>query len=404
MNYLTSLAIVAILAVATLLLFRNRPQDVPSNARVEASLKLLESEKTDDRIAALFALAELLADDQNASDRKFAIPAIVNSVADRSDLVRTAQKIAVQQIGAPAAEYLKEFVTSPEFRTYAFGCEAIRTIGPGAKIWLPDLHERLKKLTRDEEDAPFLIATIEALAGLGKESEPALDDALKFLDHKNFRVVVAVCKMAANLGPQAKPCGPRFVELSNDGIPSARSWALITLGSIGLSEDYDVVDLLAKKLNTFLLIDKQRALEGLSILGPEAKSALPQVDALMNDHSKNATQYAAFAHWKITGDVQPSLGILIKLIDSRSVGDEAIQIIGRMGPSAKDAVPDLIKQLSSEEPQRRENSIWALGDIGIDAKSAVPQLEKLSSDDEDILIREIAKIVVKKINAPVTEQ
>jgi HEAT repeat protein len=377
---------------------------MPSNARVEASLKRLESDKTDDRIASLFALAELLSDDQNASDRKFAIPAIVNSVADRSDLVRTAQKIVLQQIGAPAAEYLKEYVSSPDFRTYAFGCEAIRTIGPGAKMWLPDLQQRLKKLTRSEEDEPYLIATIEALAGLGKESLPALDDVLKFLDHKNFRVLVAVCKMAANLGPQAKPFGPQFVELSNDGIPSARSWALVTLGSIGLSEDYDVVQLLTKKLDTFLLIDKQRALEGLSKLGPEAKAALPQVDALMNDPTKNAIQYAAFARWKITGDVQPSLGILTQLIDSRSVGDEAIQIIGQMGPSAKDAVPNLIKQLSSEEPQRRENAIWALGDIGSDAKSAIPQLEKLTSDDEDILIREIAKIVVKKINAPVTEQ
>lgn len=56
---------------------------------------------------------------------------------------------------------------------------------------------------------------------------------------------------------------------------------------------------------------------------------------------------------------------------------EAVGVLVRMGPDAKDAVPDLIVLLDDEDEATRKLAARALGRIGPEAASAIPALKKM---------------------------
>jgi HEAT repeat protein len=75
----------------------------------------------------------------------------------------------------------------------------------------------------------------------------------------------------------------------------------------------------------------------------------------------------------------------------------AAQIIGRIGPEAKDAVPALVEALvSSDDDEYRREIQFALGAIGPEAAGATPALIKALADDNEEL-RHSACYVLGKI-------
>lgn len=82
---------------------------------------------------------------------------------------------------------------------------------------------------------------------------------------------------------------------------------------------------------------------GFAILGPDAKSGVPALVALMGNKDD-------------------------------SVRLDAVFCLGRIGPAAKDAIPDLIKEFQREEASTNNEhaAAYALGQIGPAANTAVP--------------------------------
>ena len=368
-----------------------------SNSSIASTLKNLESKEADDRITALYDLGWLLTDDPKPADLKNAIPKIVKAIQDRDDVTNSTARIVLKQIGDPAVKYFKTNLESKDDLEYVTGCSAIKSIGKPAASWLPTLTKNLESYQNKDTDLRRLVWTLEAINGLEDEAAPLVDEVAKLIDHKNIKVPVLVCKIISNNGAVSKSHGPTLAAKLEKGPPSVRSWAATALGAIGKHEDYDVLELLSKKLDAFLLIEKQRALEGMAFLGEDAKTKLPEIEKLMRDKSKSAMCSAAYAHWRVTGNSDKAIETLKSLLHSRSFADEAIQTIGRFGAEAKSLVPDLKIQLNSIEPVRRENAIWALGDIGKDAAPAIEQLKKISKSDKDAGIRGLAKIRIQMI-------
>jgi adenylate cyclase len=58
-----------------------------------------------------------------------------------------------------------------------------------------------------------------------------------------------------------------------------------------------------------------------------------------------------------------------------------VQTLGRFGPAAAAAVPDLIEALGDEQEDVREQAVIALGKIGPDAKAAIPALSAIKDDE-----------------------
>jgi HEAT repeat protein len=103
---------------------------------------------------------------------------------------------------------------------------------------------------------------------------------------------------------------------------------------------------------------------GLSLLGPEARSAVPSLIAALK---KDAI-----------------------------VRQNAALALGQIGPAARDAVPALKEALSDPEWTVRRHAALALGHIGADARQAIPALRKLSRD-ADPLVRKAAQLALQQL-------
>jgi len=112
---------------------------------------------------------------------------------------------------------------------------------------------------------------------------------------------------------------------------------------------------------------------GFLVLGPAAKTALPELISMLDDPAPEVRANAAFA-------------------------------IGKIGPDAASALPalqTLINNWFSRKPQRefsdeRVLTAYALGEIGSAARSALPQIELLKKD-ADHSVRSVAEAAFVKI-------
>ena len=324
------------------------------------------------------------------------VPAVVGQLGELDPLVSSAASQAMVDLGAKAVPHLKPFLQSDDYRTYSLGCEACRVIGEPCAVYVPLLMERL-----EENDPRMRGPSIGAMANFGKAALPALDQVIAGLapqpgNPRGFMTQVHACKVLVSLGPDARPAGAKLVELAEQGNPSSRSWATVALGAIGPVDEYDVVEILDDKLDEFLLLDKQRALQGLALIGPPAKQALPNIERLMQDKSKSCPHDAAYAYWRVTGDADRPVAVLVELLKDVNFQTEAIEILGDMGPAAKNSVPALVEQLGSSEDHLREGAVLTLGAIGPQAKAALPALEKMKRDP-DALIRSAALRSISEI-------
>ena len=401
-NYILLLATVFVFSIGCQQKEVGIQPDSKQPADLAKLLKQLESEKADDRITALYDLGQLLGKAPDKKDLATAIPKIVAAIGDRDDVTNSSARTVLTHIGEPAAEYFKSHLESNDDVEYAIGAEAIKSIGPAAKKWFPLLKKNLAAYKNNDSKTKRLIWTLEGLEGLEQEAAPLVDEVFELAKHPNIKIPVLVMKIIANNGKTSKAYGPRISKMIDKGPPSVRSLALVALGAIGEHDEYNVLELLTKKLDAFLLIEKQRAMEGMALMGENAKPALKKIESLIDNNSKSAMCSAAYAYWKITGDETKAIAKLKKLLDSRSFADEAIQTIGRMGDSAKTLVPVLKLHLDSPEAVRRENAVFALGDIGAAAEPAIDRLKKMAADDKDAGIRGLARIrfqMIKSANA-----
>lgn len=392
-----ALIIAALVTVATLALFTTSPTEtlaqdaspMPAgvdNASEDGLIALVESGNRDQKIASLMKLAEA------PQDLSKVVPVLARAGLNQDELVRASAEVAIERIGQPASEYLEQFFDSKDLREYQAGCLVAQVLGPDAKQWIPRLTKELKS-----DDPNRVMSSLFGLQNMGKDVLPAMDDLIALLDHKDFNIQCGVCRICEKLGPDAVPAQDRLVELLDNGVVSARTWAAVALGAIGPTEKHDVVGLLTQKLKAFTQIEKERALIGLAHIGPEAKSALPEVERLMNDVSKSAQCQAALTYWRITGDSDKTINVLVEQLSDVSYKREAIQRLGEMGPTAAPALTELVKELKNPEVDIRELAVMAIKNMGAAGKPAIPDLQALLNN-KDLLLRQAAGDAIKAIN------
>ena len=361
----------------------------------ESFPKMLENCKSKDnsvRLLAILDIGKVIPKLQFEKDKKAAAEILIQGIADPSVVVTAASKLRLAQNSEVVNDFLQTRMDDDNFRPFALGCEAIKIIGAPGKKWIKQIEKHL-----DSDDRNFRLASLHALAALdGEDILPLLDTVMESLESKDFNVQLSACRAISKMGPSARKAGPKLLDLLENGNASARSWASIALGAIGTHAEYDVVDLLEQRLDRFYVIDRQRALEGLAFLGNEAKSTLPKIKQLMTNPEKSVQHTAARSYWKITGDADAAADVLTKLVPTMVYGADAMDIIGEMGPAAKKAVPEIIKQLKSPEVTTREAACYALASIGPDAKAAIEPLQELKTD-KDLLIRAVAEMAIEEI-------
>jgi HEAT repeat protein len=209
------------------------------------------------------------------------------------------------------------------------------------------------------------------------------------------------------------------------------------LGAIGPAAEPAV-----SKLTEHLRTEKDEyrrveAAQALGRIGAPAKSAVPQLRAVVKEEKGLAHVWAAAAIAQITGDYEGALPIMVETLrkgsakaedfwmmdaalkaleqfgphalpavpsliealkEERNLGSLAARALGAIGPDAKTAVPRLAAVLDDEEREKRQAACEALGRIGASAVSAVPSLVELWQNDDERSVRTAAAEALKKID------
>ena len=86
-------------------------------------------------------------------------------------------------------------------------------------------------------------------------------------------------------------------------------------------------------------------------------------------------------------------------VESRQLRLKAIESLGRVKPSSKEAVAKLLALVDEKENDVRRTAITGLANVGPPAKSAVPKMTAILNDvNEDETIRSAAKAALRSID------
>ena len=344
-----------------------------------------------------------------------AVPALAAALKSPFVHVRLAAAAALGQIGPAAAPALPELILAladwlPAVRLAATQCLA--RVGPAAEGAVPTLTQLLSD--REEE---VRLAAAEALAQAGPAAVPALIEVLESRDLRRMSEAMKVRMEVSDwwkhhVDLEALRREPLkalrnvtwyFQYAHDDGVEMAHTSAAAALGKIGpLARD--AVPVLIQTL-----FDKEgkvrlAAARALGGIGQRARGALPAlVNALIDP--KEAVRKAAAeglaaidAAWSSRPEAAALVPDFVKRLrqgpEVRSLAAEALAALGAA------AVTAVAAALASEDRVVRETAANILGRIGPAARNAASVLRQALQDGHN-WVREAAAKALEKVDPPV---
>lgn len=128
---------------------------------------------------------------------------------------------------------------------------------------------------------------------------------------------------------------------------------------------------------------RRQAAEGLRKFGEEIPRAAYCLASLLEDGGEESRLLAARALKELGPSAKDAVPSLIKALhreESDVVLAEVIRALGAMAPQSKAAVPHLLPFLEDGQREVRISALWAVGRFGADGKAAVPFLIKALED------------------------
>ncbi len=410
--------------------------EVPAVAGSGAAelLKALDSDDQAERLAAIDVIG------QRGQEIEGAVPALIELLGDESAVVRAHAANALGQIGSvakPAAKALADLVfdkeQDPVVRREAM--EAYRDIRPGpevslplfgklfaeaddeVRIWVmhamaeagkaavPGLIEALKDdrtaywaclvlseigpdaaeavpgladLAKNHKQPDVCREAVLALAAIGPGAAATVPDLSAVLDDEDTLLDGPAVFALGSIGPKAKPAEEKIRKLADDenSPPFFRTvclWALARMNP----DDQDLVREVVPKLVEALKASEPRvraaAARALVDLDPPPEIVRPVLQKAMDEASPEVLDEMLDA---LAGLGEKAVPRLAKALEVEQVRARAAAIIARIGPPAKAAVPALVKALADENPETRNEVLFALAAIGADAAEAVPAIQE----------------------------
>lgn len=225
---------------------------------------------------------------------------------------------------------------------------------------------------------------MEAVVELGKlgpkaaPAVPAIADRLE--SDKDERVRLAAAGVLGQIGPDAKAAVPALIGALKDEGFDVASWSATALGKIGPGAKAAVPEL-AKMLGSYRSSRSYTAAVALGEIGPDAKAAVPDLLRMVEKDLHHYAPEACLALWRIEKHPEaiPALIRILKTDYSSEVG-MAAYALGRIGPDARAAVPQLVATLSNKESLVASQTALALWQIAKHEK-AIPTLIRLLTDE-----------------------
>jgi HEAT repeat protein len=188
----------------------------------------------------------------------------------------------------------------------------------------------------------------------------------------------AAARSLGEMGAKAKLAIPALVKALNDVDGSVRDEAENSLKKMGEPAVSELLPHL-KDPDEFVRL---RIVTVLGGIGPDAKAALPAIEAAKQDSSAFVRSAAEEAEIRIKVDAKALLGLLKDKDEDKRM--YAVKAIAFLGPHAKPVLSDLCNVLRNDKSKEIRREVpRTLGRLGKDGKDAVPALAAALSDPDD---------------------
>jgi HEAT repeat protein len=251
----------------------------------------------------------------------------------------------------------------------------LEEVGPPAKIAVPEI----TKLLSDEQVEVRMHAAL-TLGAIGTDARDAVPDLIKALDDKEravrFTAAYALGKIGAKeataaLEKQMSGDGPQFLK-------AVCAWALVESNP----DNQQLADTAIKLLGDSLASKELRVRRGASRTLGEFKAApekaAPLLIAAMADPDPQVVENVSQALAKYGAKHVPEIAAALADKDRREC---AVRTLGRIGPEAKAAVPQLTAAANDSVAGFRREALFALAGIGPAAAASLPTIESRLNDE-----------------------
>lgn len=249
---------------------------------------------------------------------------------------------------------------------------------PGADT-IGDLRKALAAAT--DEDGRVL--AVDAMADLGQNALPALEDLVKAIGDDNIRLRWHAARAIGRIGEDAFPVLPKLIALLNDADPIVVTQAAAAIreiradeGNTTLADDRAkaytaAVDALAGTLVHPDPRVRRGSLKAIAALRPEPGKLADLLDDTLADADPSVVMPALESLADLGADAVPVLVESLKNPKSRYWATVALTEIG---PAAAPAAAALTAAALNGEPEERMQAMLALAAIGEPAAEAADEL------------------------------
>lgn len=260
--------------------------------------------------------------------------------------------------------------------------------------------ERIASLIEQLKDVDRRVSH-DAYKALVEIGEPAVPELIKALDNESFSVRQYAVFALGKIGEPAEVILPALLRMLNDNSQDVRWASVQRLGKFGQSNP-TVIAALADALEDEA--GQVRHIAGNSLIDV-GKPAVPSLRKALEHEDREVRMLATYALTQLDEPVSVSLLTETLEYGGVTVRERIAPAIGKMGESARDAVPVLLKVVADgpdqsrrpavdalikigkpavpaliealRDPQISDSAAYALGHIGEPAKNAVPELARL---------------------------
>jgi HEAT repeat protein len=210
-------------------------------------------------------------------------------------------------------------------------------------------------------------AALHAFHVLGAKAQSAVPGLIEIVNQRRSSPsqTCALGSLGA-IGPPAKEAVPSLLRWATNADPGMRSGAISALCSIS-TETNRLLPVLINALHDKSPEVQNSAVNSLGRLGPDATPAVPALVEFVNANQNTAVRnnYPNDLYWNVCW---------------------AIDAFSAIGPSAKEAVPSMLRWVTNADPHLRLEVIVALGRVHADPDRVVPVLTD-ALHDPDKLVR-----------------
>jgi HEAT repeat protein len=391
-----------------------------TQSTVSALRTALKDEDPYVRVWVALTLLKMMPDDRSA------VAALCLALRDHESGVRYEAVWAVERTGAEAEALIPALVERLQdwdnpIPSYAAG--ALSGFGPAARSAIPALTALL-------DDGRYRYDAAPALAAI-RQDAPAADPVPAETRQPNGRTpvlledllgqpddwsetdferpgfdrqvtspvpvfVISMVESLTRFDPACQVDATDLLRIANDPDHPDHEWAYGRLGKLPVRK-HVIVPFLIDLLDSRLFHFRVSAIFQLGQMGPKAKAAIPELkrklrEARYIDYRRNSPRTVnggelLWAIWNISRQpelVVPRLSEQLKYYyddDGRyESGSLPTDLLGEMGPAARDAVPALVKLLRFGKKDDRIAAAVVLGKIGPDARTAIPALRHALKD------------------------